>query len=217
VETLRSFTRLHPRLLLAIAIGVAMFCLVRPERNVLTASLVGWNAGCWSWIALMAGMMTSREATDIRRIASEEDVGAWLALLFICVAATVSIAAIVLELAHAQDARRGSNTFHYLLAAATVAGSWIAVGIAFSSHYAHRYYVAPGERPLRFPGEASYPGYWDFVYFAFTISVAAQTADVSVLTTDMRKLVVAHSVLGFLFHAAIIGFSINVFAGVVGR
>jgi uncharacterized membrane protein len=55
------------------------------------------------------------------------------------------------------------------------------------------------------------------VYFAFTISVAAQTADVSVLTTDMRKLVVAHSVLGFLFNAAIIGFSINVFAGVVGR
>jgi len=47
--------------------------------------------------------------------------------------------------------------------------------------------------------------------------VAAQTSDVSVVTRDMRKVVVAHSVLGFLFNAAIIGFSINVFAGAIGR
>lgn len=212
------FLRLHPRLLVALAIGAVMFVLLRLERGPLTASLIAWNATCWSWIAMMAAMMSRREARHIRRIAAEEDVGAWLALLVVCVAAGMSVAAIVVELARAHEGPRIYSTFHYLLAAATVTGSWVAVGLAFTSHYAHLYYTADAEaRPLRFPDDPPNPGYWDFLYFAFTISVAAQTSDVSVVTTDMRRLVVVQSVLGFLFNAAIIGFSINVFAGAVGR
>jgi uncharacterized membrane protein len=210
--------RLHPRLLIAAIIGIAVFLLLRPQHGPLSASLLAWNAACWSWVAMMAAMMSRREARHLERIASEEDVGAWLALAFVCVAAGMSIAAIVLELAHAHDGLRLYDTFHYALAAATVGGSWIAVGLAFTSHYAHLYYASPQRaRPLRFPDDPPAPAYWDFAYFAFTISVAAQTSDVSVVSTDMRRLVVVHSVLGFLFNAAIIGFSINVFAGAVGR
>lgn len=213
-----SFLRLHPRLLVAIAIGVATFVLVRAERGPLTASLIAWNATCWSWIAMMGAMMSRREARHIQRISAEEDVGAWLALLVVCIAAGMSMAAIVVELARAHEGARIYSTFHYLLAAATVGGSWVAVGLAFTSHYAHLYYTSEaGARPLHFPDDPANPGYWDFLYFAFTISVAAQTSDVSVVTTDMRRLVVVQSVLGFLFNAAIIGFSINVFAGAVGR
>jgi uncharacterized membrane protein len=213
-----SLLRLHPRLVIAIAIGVLVFLLLRAQRGPLTASLIAWNAACWSWIGMMAAMMSRREARHIERIAAEEDVGAWLALAFVCVAAGMSVAAIVMELARAHGTARLYGTFHYLLAAATVAGSWIAVGVAFTSHYAHLYYTSGAQpRPLRFPDDPANPGYWDFIYFAFTISVAAQTSDVSTLTTDMRRLVVVHSVLGFLFNVAIIGFSINVFAGAVGR
>jgi len=213
-----SLLRVHPRLLVAIAIGAATFLLLRDERGPLTASLIAWNATCWSWIAMMAAMMSRREARHIVRIAGEEDVGAWLSLAFVCVAAAMSVVAIVMELARAHEATRMYGTFHYLLAAATVAGSWVAVGLAFTSHYAHLYFTSDAQaRPLRFPDSPANPGYWDFLYFAFTISVAAQTSDVTVATTDMRRLVVVHSVLGFLFNAAIIGFSINVFAGAVGR
>ena len=210
--------RLHPRLLIAALIGIAVFVVLRPERGPLSASLLAWNAACWSWIAMMGAMMSRREPRHIERIASEEDVGAWLALAFVCIAAGMSVAAVVLELAKAHTGPRLYDTFHYVLAAATVGGSWIAVGLAFTSHYAHLYYGSPQRaRPLRFPDDPPAPAYWDFAYFAFTISVAAQTSDVSVVTTDMRRLVVVHSVLGFLFNAAIIGFSINVFAGAVGR
>ncbi|HZZ93912.1 MAG TPA: DUF1345 domain-containing protein [Usitatibacter sp.] len=213
-----SVLRLHPRLLMAASIGIAAFLVLRAQRDPLTASLVAWNAGCWSWIAMMSTMMVRQEASRIQKIASEEDVGAWLALAFICISAVVSIAAIVFELANAREGPRLYSPFQYALTAATVMGSWIAVGLAFTSHYAHVYYTSGRRpRPLRFPEDPPSPGYWDFLYFAFTISVAAQTSDVLVVTSDMRKLVVAHSVLGFLFNAAIIGFTINVFAGAVGR
>jgi uncharacterized membrane protein len=68
---------------------------------------------------------------------------------------------------------------------------------------------------LLFPGDGQHPDYWDFLYFAFTIAVAAQTADVAVTGHSMRKAVLAQSVLSFLFNVTIIGLSINVMASLI--
>ena len=215
-----GFLRLHPRLLIAIAIGIAVFFLAGPRHTSLVSALLGWNAGCWGWIVMLAAMMSGKASARLREAEAqgEEDVGAWLVLVFVSVAAVVSVVAIVAEVANHPGGARTFTPLQYALAASTVVGSWFAVGMAYASHYAHLFYAAGKERPpLRFPGDPKDPEYWDFLYFAFTISVAAQTSDVEVMTTKMRRLVTAHSVLGFLFNAAIIGFSINLVAGAVGR
>jgi uncharacterized membrane protein len=87
----------------------------------------------------------------------------------------------------------------------------------FSFHYAHLYFRAPqGTRPLRFPEDPQPdPDFWDFLYFSFTIAVAAQTSDIAVVTSPMRKMVLAHSVLAFLFNVAILGATINVVAALL--
>jgi len=212
-----SFVRLHPRLLLATGIGIAAFAAAHAGRGNVSAGILAWNAACWSWIAMMAWLMAREDAKGRHEVATPEDIAAWLVLVLICAASAMSVGAILYELARARAAGAGGS-LHYLTAAVTVTGSWLAVGIAFAIHYAHLYYGADSSRrPLRFPEEGAVPDYADFLYFSFTISVAAQTSDVSVVTREMRKVVVAHSVLGFLFNAAIIGFSINVFAGAVGR
>jgi len=72
------------------------------------------------------------------------------------------------------------------------------------------------QRPLKFPDDELCPDYWDFLYFSFTIAVAAQTADVSVMSRSMRKVVFAQSILSFVFNVAIIGLSINVLASLIG-
>ena len=46
--------------------------------------------------------------------------------------------------------------------------------------------------------------------------VAVQTSDVGVATRDLRKIVLAQSLIGFLFNTAILGFSINIAAGLFG-
>ncbi|MGE5650204.1 MAG: DUF1345 domain-containing protein, partial [Bacillota bacterium] len=103
------------------------------------------------------------------------------------------------------------------LTAFTVFGSWLLVGVIYMFHYAHMFYrAAPEVKPLRFPDNKLKPVYWDFLYFSFTIAVAAQTSDISVSTTPMRKAVLAQSLLSFLFNAAIIGLTINIVAGTVG-
>ena len=72
------------------------------------------------------------------------------------------------------------------------------------------------EEALRFAEGLLTPNYWDFLYFSFTIGVAVQTADVGVATRDIRKIVLAQSLIGFVFNTAILGFSINIAAGLFG-
>jgi uncharacterized membrane protein len=99
----------------------------------------------------------------------------------------------------------------------TLFGSWCLIGTLFTFHYAHVFYMSPADnRALGFPDHLQNPDYWDFLYFAFTIAVAAQTSDVTVLSRSMRKTVLAQSVLSFAFNLAILGLSINIAAGIVG-
>lgn len=99
----------------------------------------------------------------------------------------------------------------------TVIGSWLLTGVIFSVHYARLYYTWNGKEPaLRFAEGEVNPDYWDFLYFSFTIGVAVQTADVGVATRGLRKTVLAQSLIGFVFNTAILGFSINIAAGLFG-
>ncbi len=60
------------------------------------------------------------------------------------------------------------------------------------------------------------PIFWDFAYFSFTIAAACQTADVLTRRASVRRVVLMHEVISFLFNASILGFAINVTAGLIG-
>jgi len=90
------------------------------------------------------------------------------------------------------------------------------VPTVFTTHYADMYYSAnDDDRPLHFP-QTPMPVFWDFAYFSFTIAAACQTADVSTQQAGIRKVVIAHTLISFLFNASILGFAINVTAGLIG-
>jgi uncharacterized membrane protein len=84
----------------------------------------------------------------------------------------------------------------------------------FALTYASQYYRTAHGSGLNFPhaDEEFRPDYGDFLYFSFTIAVASQTADVSVTTQAMRRLVLLHSVLSFAFNTAILAFTVNIAA-----
>ncbi|MBS0614101.1 MAG: DUF1345 domain-containing protein, partial [Proteobacteria bacterium] len=83
----------------------------------------------------------------------------------------------------------------------------------FALHYADLFYSATAtSRPLEFP-RTTMPVFWDFAYFSFTISAAAQTSDVITLHSTIRRTVLVHTVIAFFFNASILGFAVNVTAG----
>jgi uncharacterized membrane protein len=209
---------LRPRLVAAVLLGIAAALMVPLTGRVVTHILIGWNVGVWSYLLMIGWLMASASASRVRAIAEREDATAEAVLAFMSIAALASLAAIVLELARVKAMDSSYQLIHYAFTGATLAGSWLLVNVMFTLHYAHMYYQAPDKRrPIWFPDQDPLePDYWDFLYFSFTIAVAAQTSDASVMNRDMRKVVMAQSVLSFMFNAAVIGLSINVAAGLIG-
>lgn len=208
--------RTHPRLTAATLLGVAVGILV-PAQSLISKVLVGWNAGVWVYLGLMLWLTVRAKADDVKRIAEVEDENAGLVLFIVSIAAIASLAAITFELAGNKDLDTSRKLLHYGFTGMTVIGSWLLTGVIFSVHYARLFYTWGGKEPaLRFAEGLKTPDYWDFLYFSFTIGVAVQTADVGVATRELRRIVLAQSLIGFVFNTAILGFSINIAAGLFG-
>lgn len=206
----------RPRLLAAGVVAVVAFFLL-PDTWTFTARvLVAWNFGVWPYLVALVWLMLRITSEGVRGIAQQEDASSAGLLVLMCTAAVLSLAAIMVELAHGRDSGE-SPLFVYGITVLTVVGSWLLVGALYTFHYAHMYYSAPANRlPLQFPEALKSPSYLDFMYFAFTISMAVQTSDVTVRTTTMRATVLAHAILCFFFNLAILGLTINIAASLVG-
>ncbi|MBG9390557.1 DUF1345 domain-containing protein [Caenimonas aquaedulcis] len=206
----------RPRLLAAAALGVLAFFLLPGAWSFTSRVLVAWNIGVWPYLATMAWLMLHCTAEGVRGIAKQEDASSVGLMLLMSIAAILSLAAIMVELAHGRD-NGEQPVFVYSITVLTVVGSWLLLGALYTFHYAHLYYSSPSHRlPLAFPDALKTPSYQDFMYFAFTIAAAVQTADVAVHTTRMRMTVLGQSVLSFFFNLAILGFLINIAASMAG-
>ncbi|MHC6225432.1 DUF1345 domain-containing protein [Pseudomonas sp. X10] len=209
-------TRTHPRLSLAALAGLAGGWLI-PAGDLIQRILAGWNLGVWLYLALVLWLTWHATPEQVRKVARVEDENAGLVLFTVSIAAIASLAAITLQLVASRGLEGSALALRYTYTGLTVAGSWLLIGTIFSLHYARLFYTSDRHEPLlRFPDGERNPDYWDFHYFAFTLSVAVQTSDIGVAGRGMRRVVLAHSLVGFLFNTAILGFTINIAAGLLG-
>ena len=210
------FVRGHVRLWIAIAVGILVYALVPANVGNSTRFLLGWDAGVIFYLTLAAVTMARSTPSEIRYHSAMQDEGAFALLLLAVAAAVVSTGAIFAELVGIQQSQPGYG-LHVALAIATVILSWMFTQTIFALHYAHEFY-GTGRRAagLKFPGDER-PDYWDFVYFAFVIGMTLQVSDVGITHREIRRTVVAHGVLSFLFTAAILALAVNIAASLVGR
>ena len=140
-----------------------------------------------------------------------------MVLTLVVLAAIVSLGAIVAELGAAHDLSGPDRYIHMGLAILTILSTWFFTQVMFALHYAHDYYVnIVGGKPggLDFPGTQQ-PGYTDFLYFSFIIGTSAQTADVSITTTSLRRTNLVHCVLAFFFNTTLVALTINIASGLI--
>jgi uncharacterized membrane protein len=206
----------HPRLWISLILGVAVFCLAPADWSVLTRLLTGWNTGAVLYLILVSIWMFRQTARQVSARFVEEDESAPFILFTVVLAALLSLFAIVQLLATVKGLPTGARVGHITLAGLTLMSSWLLVPTMFTTHYADCFYsVGANERPLKFP-DTPEPVFVDFAYFSFTIAAACQTSDVSTTGTDIRRTVLVHTLISFLFNASILGFAINVTAGLLG-
>jgi uncharacterized membrane protein len=59
------------------------------------------------------------------------------------------------------------------------------------------------------------PSYRDFAYVAFTIGMCYQVSDTTVRDRRIRRTVLSHALLSYVFGVAIVGGSVNLIAGLI--
>lgn len=213
-----QFISSRPHLSLAIGCGILVGLVVPSFESPLTRALLGWNAAVWLYLITMMWLIMHADHHRVREIADKQDENAGIVLVALVLCAVLSMSAIIVELGDIPHLKPDQRPLRYAFTALTVLGSWLVVGMLFCFHYAHMYYQSDERvRPLQFPADMNTPDYWDFLYFSFTIAVAAQTSDVVVQSRPMRKLALGQSVLSFFFNLAILGLSINIAAGMLNQ
>ncbi len=206
--------RAHPHLLVSGAVGALAAIAAVGIDNPVSRCLVGWNVGVWVYLAWTGWTMLHSDAAHLKRVAVAQAEGATTVLAIVAVGALASFVAIFIELA----AAKSGGPRAWLFTFSTVAASWLLVPTLFSLNYASRYHVGGSDDGgLRFPQQADdfEPDYSDFLYFSFTIAVALQTSDVTITARPMRRLVLLHSVLSFVFNTAILTFALNIAASLI--
>ncbi|MCU6435735.1 DUF1345 domain-containing protein [Undibacterium sp. Jales W-56] len=217
MHSVKKFVHNRPRLALTFALGLAASFVLPGSMDWMTRALIGWNVGVWMYLLLIGWLMTCANHESVNKIAMQEDESAVAVLVILSLSATASLVAIVFQLANMKGMPEDIRFLKYAFTGVTVLGSWCLLAMVFTFHYALLFYRSPrSQRALRFPDDEQHPDYWDFLYFSFTIAMAVQTSDVSIMSRAMRKTVLAQSLLSFLFNVAILGFSINIAAGLVG-
>ena len=107
------------------------------------------------------------------------------------------------------------DTLTVALSLASVALGWLTIHTMASLHYAHRYWQRPGPGAVREQGGLQFPGTdepegYDFLYFGFVIGMTAQTSDVDITSSLMRRINLAHAVVSFLFNTVLVAAAVNV-------
>jgi uncharacterized membrane protein len=206
----------HPRLWISFIAGTVLFFFLPHDWSTWSRVLVCWNGGVILFLVLIFFWATRLTAAQICTKYIEEDETAPFILFVVVIAAVASLFAIVEPLATIKQVSGSVRAAHFTLAALTLIDSWLLVPTMFTTHYADMFYSAPEQdRPLHFPNTPE-PVFWDFAYFSFTIAAACQTADVSTAHADVRRAVLGQTLISFLFNASILGFAINVTAGLIG-
>ncbi len=200
----------RPYLLVAAACGLLVGFAAHAIAADLPASLLlGWCGAAIAHMALTIIFMLRASPETIRSRAELLDEGEAAVLGASLAAAIASLAGIIWFLVlHNTDA----GYFEIGLPIATIVISWSFVQTLFAVRYAHEYWQLEGG--LEFPGREP-PDFADFLYFAVTIGMTFQTSDVSIVGRSIRRLVLLHALVAFLFNVVIVAMTVNLASGLV--
>jgi uncharacterized membrane protein len=204
----------HPRLAFAAALAVIVIvlCLVLNWIGItripwLTCLILGFDAGAALFVVGVWTMMAKAELHDMQRRAAIEDEKPYMWPIVGGLFATAILIAVIFEM-------RGSD-LHVLIGIVTILLSWFFLNTVFALHYAHDYYreidSPQGRKPregLLFPGQRQ-PDYWDFLYFSFVVGMTFQVSDVQIEDHVIRRVVLLHGLLAFIFNVFVLALSIS--------
>lgn len=195
----------------AVGIGVAAYAATSFLAPWQLALLVGWDIVAvvlltWIWI-----LIVTRSAMATEAEASRDDDSRATAFLLVVGAAIASLPGVAFALLEATEETGIAVAMLTVASVATIVLSWALVHTVYLLRYAHLDYQEP-TGGVEFPSEPS-PDFIDFAYLSFTVGMTFQVSDTTITDRAIRRLVLHHALISYLFGAVIVAVTINVLAG----
>ncbi len=210
----RGARRALTHLAVATAAGLVTAWLASACRIAGVAPVAGWNVAALVFAAMGWARIWTMDADYTRCHAAADDPGRTLVWLLVIAASAFSLFAALAVMRDARTAAPDVRALRVGLCVAAVAMAWLLTHTAYSLRYAHLYYRDDDEGMggLDFPRDAV-PAYFDFAYFAFTVGMCFQVSDVTVSSPQIRRAVLGHAMLSFVYNTTILALALNLVFG----
>jgi len=183
------------------------------------APSVGWDVGAviflgWTWLVL-AGMDSA--TTEVHATLEDPTKHARHAIVLgASLGSLVGVALLLFETTGADEVLAAA------LGVGSIALSWIVVHTIYALRYAWLYYdpdeggTAGTVGGIDF-GTSGAPRYSDFAYLAFTVGMTYQISDTPLGTRELRRTVLGHAILSYVFGSLIVGGTVNLLVSLASR
>jgi uncharacterized membrane protein len=180
------------------------------------AVVAGWDVAALAFLASVWPIIIRADSSHAAQLATREDETRGSATALLVAASVASLLGVGFAITLA---RRETGTLQGLLigvAVLTVVLSWTVVNTVYTLRYADLHFASAGTG-IAFSDldEPEGPTYRDFAYVAFTIGMCYQVSDTTVRDRRIRRTVLSHALLSYLFGVAIVGGSVNLIAGLI--
>jgi uncharacterized membrane protein len=209
-----TFLSRHLQFVTATACGIVAALVAAFVRPPL-AFPVGADVAFAVYCALVVREMPRLTADYLSKRARAADLP--VLLIFIITAAVV--AASILSLFQVINSKGSPHAAELVFALLAIPLGWFTIHAMTALHYAHIYWIDDAQTSVKskngkpvgglvFAGKERPEG-WDFLYFSTTVGMTSQTSDTEVSTTQMRRIVLMHSVVSFFFNTIIVAAAVN--------
>lgn len=209
-ELKRGRGRTRVKLYVALAVGVVVAVVASFFDVVHHAIIAGWAVACLVYVVWIWSTVWRMDAADTRSHATLEDPGRRTVDLVLIIAAMASVIAVVWVLVDARSLKGGAQVGVALLAIVSVALSWLLVHTLYTLRYARIYYRKDGGVDFN---QDEPPQYSDFAYLAFTLGMTFQVSDTNISSTYVRRTILGHTLLSYVFGTVIVAATVNLVAG----
>lgn len=181
-----------------------------------TKLLMSWDVSVMYYLFVTTNKLWHADPKHIFQRAQQQDESKWVILFLVILTLIICMITIVVELIHLPE-NSHEHFGRLLLSILTIILAWFFIHTMFAIHYAHDFYLSLEKHQnggLDFP-KTPHPNYPDFIYFSYVIGTSAQTADIALTSSTMRKLNLIHIIIAYGFNTTILAIVINIAAGFI--
>ena len=176
--------------------------------------LVGWVVGALAFCVPLLRLAHRLDAPATAELLEGAEGGRTETDVIVVIAAVASLGAVALMLAGGGSGSASGRVFEGALTVLAVGAGWVAVHTVYTLRYARHYLVTqPGCIDFN---SSDGPRLSDFAYLSFTLGMTYQVSDTALRTPEVRRLVLRHTLLSYVFGTVIVAATINLVVGLAG-